>query len=136
MSKELNITIRAYLCEDNILKRYIRIEEVSNPHANFIGITTNINETREFDSHRRMHTSKARRIYIIKLYEIDSESIKVIALAAGAIYHLPRTTLINHMKMEEYMKHLYKVQIHQNMCKRNMCVLEKVRLYTVFDIIE
>lgn len=68
MSKKLNSTVRAYLCEDNILKRYIRIEEAS------------------------------------KLYEIDSESIKVIAFAAGAIYQLSRTTLFNHMKMEEYMR--------------------------------
>lgn len=73
MSKKLNTTVRDYLCEDNIFKRYIRIEEAS------------------------------------KLYEIDRETIKAIAFAAGAIYQLPRTTLINHMKMEEYMKHLYRV---------------------------
>lgn len=73
MSKKLNITVRDYLYEDNIFKRYFRIEEAS------------------------------------KLYEIDSETIKAIAFAAGAIYQLPRTTLINHMKMEEYMKHLYRV---------------------------
>lgn len=73
MSKKLNITVRDYLYEDNIFKRYFRIEDAS------------------------------------KLYEIDSETIKAIAFAAGAIYQLPRTTLINHMKMEEYMKHLYRV---------------------------
>ena len=73
MSKKLNTTVRAYIRDDNIFKRYIRIEEAT------------------------------------KLYEKDNESIKFFALATSAVYQLPRTTLINHMKMEEYMKHLYKV---------------------------
>lgn len=73
MSKKLNTTVRAYLSDGNIFKRYIRIVEA------------------------------------VKFYEIDSESIKIFASAASAVYQLPRTTLINHMKMEEYMKHLYKV---------------------------
>lgn len=39
-----------------------------------------------------------------KLYEIDSESIKVIASAASAVYQLPRITLINYMKLEWILK--------------------------------
>ena len=65
MSKKLNTTVRAYLSDGNILKRYIRIAEAA------------------------------------KFYEIDSESTKIFASAASAVYQLPRTTLINHMKMEE-----------------------------------
>jgi len=73
MSKKLNSTVRAYLSNGNIFKRYIRIEEAA------------------------------------KFYEIDSESTKIFASAASAVYQLPRTLLIHHQKLEDYMQHLYKV---------------------------
>lgn len=40
---------------------------------------------------------------------LDVEEVMRIALAAGARYRLPRTTLIHKERMEEFMKHLYKV---------------------------
>lgn len=43
------------------------------------------------------------------IFKIEERRLLEFALAASAVYQLPRTTLINHMKMEEYMKHLYKV---------------------------
>ncbi len=42
-------------------------------------------------------------------YKLDTETVEIIATAAGALYRLPRTLLIRKENMEDYMKHLYKV---------------------------
>lgn len=42
-------------------------------------------------------------------YSIDEETSIKIAIEAKAVYKLPRTILINHRRVDEYMKHLYKV---------------------------
>ena len=42
-------------------------------------------------------------------FGLQIEDILVVALAAGAKYQLPRTTLIHMERMKEFMKHLYKV---------------------------
>ena len=39
----------------------------------------------------------------------QNEDIRLIAIAAGALYKLPRTELIHKERLDEYMKHLYKV---------------------------
>ena len=42
-------------------------------------------------------------------FGLQIEDILVVALAAGAKYKLPRTTLIHMERIKEFMKHLYKV---------------------------
>ena len=44
-----------------------------------------------------------------QLFHIEEEVLLIVALSADALYQLPRTTLIHQKKMEDYMKHLYKV---------------------------
>ena len=44
-----------------------------------------------------------------QLFHIEDEVLLIVALSADALYQLPRTTLIHQKKMEDYMKHLYKV---------------------------
>ena len=73
MANKLNTTIRGYLSESNISKRYIRPEEA----ADIFGVT--------------------------------EQTLLELALAAGAIYKLPRITLIYQKRLEEFMKHIYKV---------------------------
>lgn len=73
MANKLNTTIRDYLSESNISKRYIRPEEA----ADIFGLT--------------------------------EQTLMELALAAGAIYKLPRITLIYQKRLEEFMKHIYKV---------------------------
>ncbi len=45
----------------------------------------------------------------VEVYEETIEMINMLASAAGAVYRLPKTTLIHRKKLEEYMKHLCKV---------------------------
>ena len=73
MANKLNSTVRGYLDESNVTKRYIRLNEASN------------------------------------IYELTEEDVKAFALAAGALITLPRITLICKKRLEDYMKHLYKV---------------------------
>lgn len=73
MAEKLRPSIRSYLNDEQIYKRYIRPTEAT------------------------------------VIFKIEERRVLEFALAASAVYQLPRTTLINHMKMEEYMKHLYKV---------------------------
>lgn len=48
-----------------------------------------------------------RAVEATTLYQ--NEDIRLIAIAAGALYKLPRTELIHKERLDEYMKHLYKV---------------------------
>ena len=73
MTERLQSTIRGYMKDKNIQKRYIRPEEAA------------------------------------ELYGVTEQTIREVALAAGAIHQLPRTTLICQKRLEEFMKHLYKV---------------------------
>lgn len=73
MLKKLKPSVRSYIHDDNIYKRYLRPTEASK----ILGIDEN---------HMIQHAS-----------------------AAGAIYQLPRMLLIRHQRLEDYMKHLYKV---------------------------
>ena len=71
--------------------------------------------TNYLDSFSRANavTSDMRRFSRVDEYaaqfKMESETVETIAIAAGALYRLPRTLLIKIEKMEEYMKHLYKV---------------------------
>lgn len=42
-------------------------------------------------------------------FQIEEEILLIVAVSADALYRLPRTILIHRKKMEDYMKHLYKV---------------------------
>lgn len=44
-----------------------------------------------------------------KLYNLPKEKMMFLASAAGAIYQLPRITLICKRKLEDYMKHLCRI---------------------------
>lgn len=44
-------------------------------------------------------------------FELSSNEIIAYATAAGALYRLPRTSLIHRERMETFMKHLYKIPI-------------------------
>lgn len=56
-----------------------------------------------------MCTRFERPSILAKSLSIDEDELKSIALAAGALYELPRITLINKERMQRYMKHLYRV---------------------------
>lgn len=43
------------------------------------------------------------------VFDMSIESIEEHAIAAGAVYQLSRIILIHQKRLEEYMKHLYKV---------------------------
>ena len=73
MLKKLKPSIRSYIHDDNIYKKYLRPAEAS------------------------------------KIFGIDESYVIQFASAAGAIYQLPRILLICHQRLEEYMKHHYKV---------------------------
>ena len=73
MLKKLKPSIRSYIHDDNVYKRYLRPAEAS------------------------------------KIFGIDESNVIQFASAAGAIYQLPRILLICHQRLEEYMKHHYKV---------------------------
>lgn len=42
-------------------------------------------------------------------WNIEETEARQLALAAGALYQLPRTVIVHRERMENYMKHLYKV---------------------------
>ena len=73
VANKLQSTIRGYLTDTNISKRYIRPKEAA------------------------------------ELLDVTEQTVTELALAAGAIHQLPRTTLICKRRLEEFMKHLYKV---------------------------
>lgn len=73
MAKKLKPTVRGYLQDSNISKRYIRPTEAAEH------------------------------------YGVTEDEVLELALAAGAKHQLPRTTLICQKRLEEFMKHLYKV---------------------------
>ena len=73
MAERLQPTIRGYMKDKNIQKRYIRPKEAA------------------------------------EIFEVSEETVMELALAAGALHQLPRTTLICQKRLEDFMKHLYKV---------------------------
>lgn len=66
VANKLHTTIRSYLTDTNISKRYIRPKEAA------------------------------------EIFEVSEETVMELALAAGAIHQLPRTTLICKKRLEEF----------------------------------
>ena len=56
-----------------------------------------------------IHKRYLRSAEASKIFDIEECEIIKFASAASAIYQLPRTLLIHHQKLEDYMKHLYKI---------------------------
>ena len=73
MTKNLNTSVRTYVNNTSICKRYIRLKEAAE-----------------------------------QLGKTEEEALKLASLA-GAICQLPVITLISCKKLEDYMKHLYKI---------------------------
>lgn len=73
MAKSLKTTIREYVSNEHIAKRYIRPDEAD------------------------------------KMFKYKDYNILDLAFAAGAVYQLPKIILIKQKKLEDYMRHLYKV---------------------------
>lgn len=46
---------------------------------------------------------------VAKLYQLDMDDTRQLAIAAGALYKLPRIELIHKERLDDFMKHLYKV---------------------------
>lgn len=44
-------------------------------------------------------------------FDLSSDEVTLYATAAGALYKLPRTNLIHRERMENFMKHLYKIPV-------------------------
>lgn len=44
-----------------------------------------------------------------EIFGMDEETVLIFSSAGSAVYRLPKITLINHKKLEDYMNHLYKV---------------------------
>lgn len=92
MVKKLEPTARAYMHNKMVNKRYVRVDEM----------------TEQLKAEYPQLYAQGK----VWLDEIDgwiSELTKYLAIAAGALYRLPRTELIHQERLEEYMKHLYRV---------------------------
>ena len=63
-------------------------------------------------------------------YQISESYIRLIALEAGALYRLPRTELIHKERLDDYMKHIYKVpgtnkQVVKKFVRIGVCRLQQ-----------
>ena len=65
--------------------------------------------TRGYIKDKNVHKRYIRPEEASELFDMSKEIIMQVALAAGATYQLPRITLICQERLEEFMKHLYKV---------------------------
>lgn len=92
MANNLEKTVRAYIHGSNISKRYIRVEEATGWLSE---VYTNIYTKDDKDIGENSYT--------------DIEYTKMLAIAAGALYRMQRIELIHKERLDDFMKHLYKV---------------------------
>lgn len=92
MANNLEKTVRAYIHGSNISKRYIRVEEATGWLSE---VYTNIYTKDDKDIGKNSYT--------------DIEYTKMLAIAAGALYRMQRIELIHKERLDDFMKHLYKV---------------------------
>lgn len=65
-------------------------------------------------------------------YRISEEYMRLIAIEAGAVYTLPRTELIHKERLDEYMKHLYKVPgTNKQVIKKFVRIGEGAIIYSI-----
>ena len=85
VANKLHMTIRSYITDTNISKRYIRPKEAA------------------------------------EIFEVSEETVKELALAAGAIHQLSKITIICKKRLEEFMRHLYsfKINFHKSISMSN-----------------
>ena len=92
MANNLEKTVRAYMHGSDISKRYIRVEEATGWLSE---VYTNIYTKDDKDIGENSYT--------------DIEYTKMLAIAAGALYRMQRIELIHKERLDDFMKHLYKV---------------------------
>lgn len=65
----------------------------------------------------------------MQMSEVDA---KAIAVAAGALYKLPRTELIHKERLDDYMKHIYKVpETNKQVIKKFVRIREGSIIYSI-----
>ncbi len=65
-------------------------------------------------------------------YQISGENIRFLAIAAGAFYKLPKTELIHKERLNEYMKHIYKVpSTNKHVIKKFVRIGEGSIIYSI-----
>lgn len=89
MANKLEPTVRAYLQGSNISRRYIRVTDMT-------------------EEIKKQYTSLYENLVMDNSYTTE-EYTKMLAVAAGALYKLPRIEIIHKERFEDFMKHLYKV---------------------------
>ncbi len=72
--------------------------------ANQLDSSKRSNQIYELDSIRYLREEDAAEIF-----GLPYSSVLYFAQAAGAVYQLPKITLIHRKKMEKYMNHLHKI---------------------------
>lgn len=67
-----------------------------------------------------------------KSYGMGEEDMEAFAIAAGALYKLPRISIIHKERVEQYMKHLYKVpDTNKQVIKKYVRVGEGSIIYSI-----
>ena len=99
--------------------------------ANQLDGSKRSNQIYELDSIRYLREEDAADIF-----GLPYSTVLYFAQAAGAVYQLPKITLIHRKQMEKYMNHLHKVPNTGNMFKRSSLELGRVRLHIVLVIID
>lgn len=89
MANKLEPTVRAYLQGSNISRRYIRVTDMT-------------------EEIKKQYTSLYENLVMDNSYTTE-EYTKMLAVAAGALYKLPRIEIIHKERLDDFMKHLYKV---------------------------
>ena len=66
-------------------------------------------------------------------FELSSNEVIAYATAAGALYRLPRTSLIHRERMETFMKHLYKIPISGKVIEKKYVRLPYRMMFCISD---
>lgn len=89
MANSLKPCLRGLGKSDIICKKYIRLTEATEQmERNYTNLYTNFGADHSYTA---------------------TEYTKILAISAGALYKLPRTELIHMERLDDFMKHLYKV---------------------------
>ena len=115
MANILQATIRAYMHNQCTPKRYVRIPEMTEllkgKYANLYTYDTEVTDG--------------------NLYAPD-ELTRLLAVAAGALYKFPRIEVIHKERLEDYMKHLYRVpESNKQVIKKFVRIGEGSIIYSI-----
>ena len=119
MANNLKKTVRAYIHGSNISKRYIRVEEATGWLSE---VYTNIYTKDDKDIGENSYT--------------DIEYTKMLAIAAGALYRMQRIELIHKERLDDFMKHLYKVPgTNKQVVKKFVRIGEGSIIYSIGHVV-